>query len=189
VFSPGCDIVPMSKLTRSLPFFQGMFRITIIFEIPTITTPGRHSALGALAVCLRLCLTTAAFSSLLSKFFAIAVVNPHEGITPLVVAPAKWRLDRGSRHPCPPKRIESSSHYLALHLNVPWLSARISQREVSEDEASNAAFLDDISCRAHDCSGYAIFFKVPGNQTHGLVANRSKRRKEQGVDTVLLAPF
>jgi hypothetical protein len=30
---------------------------------------------------------------------------------------------------------------------------------------------------------------VPGNQTHGLVANRSKRRKEHGVDTILLAPF
>ena len=100
----------MPKLTRSPPFFQGMFRITIIFEIPTITTPGRHSAHGALAVCLRLCLTTAAFFSLLSKFFTIAVVDPHETITPLVVAPAKWRLDRGSRHPCPPKRIESSSH-------------------------------------------------------------------------------
>ena len=166
-----------------------MIRIKIIFEIPKITTPGKHLALGALAVCFRLCLMTAAFFSLLRKLFAIAVVDPHEGITPLVIAPAKWRLDRGSRHPGPRKRIESSSHYLALHLNVPWLSARISQREVSEDEASNAAFLDDIPRRAHDCSGYAIFFKVPGNQTHGLVANRSKRRKEHGVDTILLAPF
>jgi len=169
----GCDCVPLSKRTGSPPFFQGIFGITIIFEIPA-TTPGRHSALGALAVSLHLCLTAAAFFSLLSKFFAIAVVDPHEGITPLVVAPAKWRLDCGSRHPCPPKHIESSSQYLALHLNVPWLSARISQREVSEDEASNAAFLDDISRRAHDCSGYAIFFQAPGNQTHGLVANRSE---------------
>ena len=45
-----------------------MFHITIIFEIPSITTPERHSALAALAVCLCLCLTAAAFFSLRASF-------------------------------------------------------------------------------------------------------------------------
>jgi hypothetical protein len=153
---------------------EGMIRITIIFKTPKITTPGKHLALGALAVYLRLCLTTAAFFSLLGKFFAIAVVDPHERITPLVVTPAKWRLDRGSWHPCPLQQIQGRPHDRALHLNVPWLSARISQREVSEDEASNAAFFDDITRRTHYYSGNTIFLKVPGNQTHGLMADRSE---------------
>ena len=154
--------------------FAEMIRIKIIFEIPKITTPGKHLALGALAVCFRLCLMTAAFFSLLRKFFAIAVVDPHESITPLVVTPAKWALDRGSRHPGAFQQIQSRSDDRTLHVNVPWLSARISQREVSEDETSNAAFLDDITRRTHYYSGYTIFLKVPGNQTHGLMADRSE---------------
>jgi len=166
-----------------------MIRIKIIFEIPKITTPGKHLALGALAVCFRLCLMTAAFFSLLRKFFAIAVVDPHEGITPLVALPAKGRLDRGSRHPCPLQQIQGRSYDRALHLNVPGLSARISQWKVSEDETSNAAFLDDIPRRTHYYSGYTIFLQVPGNQTHGLVANRSEGGKKNGIDLVLLAPF
>jgi len=151
-----------------------MIRITAIFEIPQKTTSGKHLALGALAVYLRLCLTTAAVFSLLSKFFAIAVVDPHEGFTPLVVSPAKRRLDRGSRHPCPLQQVQGRSHDRTLHLNVPWLSARIAQGKVSEDEPSNAAFLDDITRRTHDHCGQAVFFQVPGNQTHGLVADRSE---------------
>jgi hypothetical protein len=166
-----------------------MIRIMIIIKIPKKATSGKHLALGALAVPLRLCLTTAAVFSLLGKVFAIAVVDPHEGFTPLVVSPAKWRLDRSSRHPCPLQQVQGRSHDRTLHLNVPWLSARIAQWKVSEDEPSNAAFLDDITRRTHYYSGYTIFLQVPGNQTHGLVADRSEGGKKNGIDLVLLAPF
>jgi len=158
--------------------------------IPT-SPPHRISRL-AIAVpvtFLRFGLPAAALFSLPGERFAVTVVDPHEGVAPLVVAPAKRRLNRGAGHPGPLKQIKGSSHDRALHLGVPGLPAGVSQWEVGEHEAGDAAFLDDVAGRAQYYRRHAVFFEVSGDQTHGLVADRSECREEHGADTILTAPL
>jgi len=44
--------------------------------------------------------------------------------------------------------------------------------------------LDDVLCAAHYYCGDAIFFQMPGGQTHGLVAHRSIGNKNGGISSV-----
>ena len=130
-----------------------------------------------------------AFLSLPGERFAVTVVDPHEGIAPLTVAPAERRLNRGAGHPGPLQQVKASSHDRALHLGIPGLSAWVSQWKVGEHKAGDAAFLDDVAGRAQYYGGHAVPFEVPGDQTHGLVADGSECREEYGIDTILTAPF
>ena len=56
-------------------------------------------------------------------------------------------------------------------------------------KSGDAAFLDDVAGRAHDYCRHAVLLEVSRYQTHGLVADRSKRREEHGIDIVLTAPL
>lgn len=76
---------------------------------------------------------------------------------------------------CGFKKLKRSTNYCALHYRIVRLAARITQREVREDKTRNPALLDNILRRAKHHSGEAISFKMPSDQTHGLVANRSQR--------------
>jgi hypothetical protein len=64
---------------------------------------------------------------------------------------------------------------LALHRGVKRLPAWIAERKVGENEAGDAALLDDVARGADYDRRYAVRFEMTRNQTHGLVANRSKR--------------
>jgi hypothetical protein len=60
---------------------------------------------------------------------------------------------------------------------VPRVATRISQWKICKKETSHSALLNDIPSRANNNSGDFIFFKMPDYQTHGLVTDRSKGRK------------
>lgn len=138
----------------------------------------------------RLCfsLLAAPLFSLPRKCLTIAVVDPHKSIAPLVVFPAKGRLDRGSGHPCSIEKIKAHSHDRALHLSVPGFPAGVSQWEIGENEPRDAAFLYDVPGGTHDDGSDAVLFKVSRNQTHGLVTHRSEPREEHGINGILAAP-
>ena len=148
-----------------------------------------HSVEGGLPPCLYFGLTAATLLAFPGKRLAIALVDPHKRVAPRVVVPAERRLDRCARHPGPIQQIQSASHDRALHLSVPGLPTWISQGKVGEHETGDTALLNDVPRTAHDCRGYAIRLQMPRDQTHGLVANRSKRREEHGVEAVLAAPL
>ena len=126
------------------------------------------------ALFLRFRLLAAAFFSGPGQRFPVAVVDPHEGIAPLVVVPAERRLNRSAGHPGSLQNIQGCTYDRALYLGVPGLPAWVSQGEVGEDKAVDAAFLDDIPGRAHYHGRHAVLLKVPGDQTHGLVTDRSE---------------
>jgi hypothetical protein len=100
----------------------------------------------------------------------------------------KGRLDRGTGHPGLLQKIKGGSHDRVLHFGVPGLPAGVSQGEVGEHEAGDPAFLHDVAGGSHQYRRQAVLFEVPGDQTHGLVADRSEGREEHGVDAVLTAP-
>jgi hypothetical protein len=110
----------------------------------------------------------------LRKGFAIAVIHSEKGVTPRIVFPAERRLDRSARHPGPIQQIKRYSHDRMLHIRVPGLPARISEWKVCEHKASDTALLNDVPLGAHDCCWNSILLQMPSDQTHGLMAHRSK---------------
>ena len=64
---------------------------------------------------------------------------------------------------------------LHLHLYIIWLSAGISERKVGIKISWYATVTDYVVRRADDKRWHMIGFKVAGNQTHGLVTDRSQR--------------
>ena len=65
------------------------------------------------------------------------------------------------------------------------MAARVAQREIREDETRHAAVLDDVEGGSNDDGGDTVGFQISGDQTHGLVADGSKRGQDRGVDVVL----
>jgi len=135
------------------------------------------------------CLKAAAFLPCPGKRLAVAVIHPNEGVTPSIVAPLEGRLNRSSRHPGPVKQVECGTHDRALHIHIPGLPAGISQRKVRKHESGDTALFDDVPSTAHDYGRNPVRLQMPGNQTHGLVAHRSKSREKRGVHAIFTAPF
>jgi hypothetical protein len=123
------------------------------------------------------------------KCLAIAVVHPQEDVTPRIVLPSEWGLDSGTGHPGAIQQKKGTFQDRTLHFRVPRLSAGIPQWKVREYETGNATFFNYVFSATHDHCGDTIGLQMPRYQTHGLVTNRSKRRKKHGVDTVLTAPL
>ena len=112
----------------------------------------------------------------------------HENLAPrLIFRPDKGCLNGCSRLPCRLQQIKRHVYDGALHLFIPGLAKRISQRKIRKKETRYTTFLNNIPGRADNNGGYVIFFEVPGDQTHGLVADRSKRRKDQGINAIRFA--
>ena len=55
--------------------------------------------------------------------------------------------------------------------------------------AGHTAVFDDIDGRTDYHSGYATGFQETGDQTHGLVTNRSQRHQYGDIDLILVAAF
>ena len=73
------------------------------------------------------------------------------------------------------EEIKRDTDYRLLHPRIVGLAARVAEREIREDKTRNSALLDYILRRADHYGGNAVDLQVPGDQTHGLVADRSKR--------------
>ena len=97
------------------------------------------------------------------------------------------RFDGGARLIGRFQNIDRLPDDRALHVDVVWFSARIAERHVGVDEPWYTAMLRDIECRAQDDGRHAFGFEVTGDQTHGLVANRSQRYQQRDVDGILAA--
>ena len=76
-------------------------------------------------------------------------------------------------------------HNACLHVPTPGVAAWIAERKVSEEKARHATVFDDIQRRPNDHRRNAVGFKVAGNQTHGLVADRSYGAQYRAVGSIL----
>ncbi len=134
-------------------------------------------------------LTAAALLACSGQRLAIALVHPEKVVTPRIVSPLERRLDRSARHPGAIQQIERYSHYRPLHVGVPRLSARISEWKIREHKAGYTALLNHVTRGTHDCRGNSTRLQMPCDQTHGLMANRSKRGEKHRVNAILAAPL
>lgn len=82
------------------------------------------------------------------------------------------------------EEIECDTNDCSLHHGVIRLPARVAEGEVREHEAGNPALLDDIPRGADYYGRNAVRFKAAGDQTHGLMADRSKRYEKRNIDSV-----
>ena len=65
-------------------------------------------------------------------------------------------------------------------------AAGVSEREVREEEAGDAAVLGDVAGAADYDGGDAAGFEVTSGQSDGLMADRSDGDEESDVDAVIL---
>ncbi len=116
---------------------------------------------------------------------------PILGTYPVVpLPPARVRLPgKRGRDRCPRTRraleqAQREPHDLALHVGPIRVPARVAERKVDEQEAGDAAMLDDVLGRADDDRRKPVRLQVPRNQTDGLVADRSKRGQNCRIGAV-----
>jgi hypothetical protein len=65
------------------------------------------------------------------------------------------------------------------------VAAGIAQRKVSEEKARHATVFDDVQGRPNDHGRNAVGFEMAGDQTHGLVADRSYGAQDGAVGSIL----
>ncbi len=99
--------------------------------------------------------------------------------------PLKGRLQRRARIARGLKQVERHPDDSPLHVRVIGLAARITKREVGKDKARHAALFDNIARRAEDDRWDTVRFKMPGDQTHGLVTHRSQGDQQGNIDPIL----
>ena len=129
---------------------------------------------------MRDCRVTRAISSRQHNHHPIVALAPTR-----IVFPFKRRSHGGAWHRGGIEQRQRQPHGLSLHVGIPRVSAGVSQREVAENEAGHAAMLHDILGGADDDGGNAVGFEMTGDQTHGLVTDRSKRRQDRRLDLFL----
>lgn len=119
---------------------------------------------------------------------AVRVIDPHVAVSPVLAAPAQRCLHGGFGGECRLDEIEGERSCEVLSVEVAGSPARVSERQVGEDEARNSALFDDVTSGSDDDRRDACGFEVTCDQTHGLMADRSKGNKDDDVDVVFLAP-
>jgi hypothetical protein len=134
-------------------------------------------------------LTAAALLACSGQGLAIALVHPEKGVTPRIVSPPERRLDCSARHPGAIEQLKRYSHYRTLHVSIPRLSARISEWKIREHKAGYTALLNHVTRGTHDCCWNSTCLQMPCDQTHGLMAYRSKSGEKHRVNAILTAPL
>ena len=109
-------------------------------------------------------------------FFPGAVLRPDEG-----------RLHRGAGVLRGFEHAERDVENGALLLYIKGVTAGIAQREVGEDEPGHAHVFHNVLRAPDDDGRNAVCFQVPGDQTHGLVADGSDTGYDRDINTVLPA--
>ena len=61
------------------------------------------------------------------------------------------------------------------------LAPRVPQRKIRPVESWHACMFNDVLCASHDDSGYAVCFKITGDQTDRLMANGSRGHQQSNV--------
>ena len=87
---------------------------------------------------------------------------------------------------CRFKQIKCHLENLPLLLDLPGFTTRTAKWEIDEEETGNTAMLDDVPCSADDNRRDTVFFKMPTDQTHGLMTDRSDRYHDHGIEFVAL---
>jgi hypothetical protein len=82
------------------------------------------------------------------------------------------------------KKVERDANDRALHHWIIRLATGIAERKVREHETRHAALLDYVARGADDDRRNSVGLEVPGNQTHGLMTDRSERHQQRNVDIV-----
>ena len=122
--------------------------------------------------------------------FAVFVRDGEESTAPaLIVAPYGGRLDGGAWHSRLLQEVQGLADDRALHFDVVGAAAGVSEWEVREEEAGDAAVLGDIAGAADDNGGDTVGFEVTSGQSDGLMADGSDGDEEGDVYSVLLARF
>ena len=123
---------------------------------------------------------------------AIVIAHPHKPLPPSFIGftlrPCFWSLHGRPRQPSTLQNFQSATDDLVLHVRIPGLSTGIPKRKVNKQEAWNTAFLDDVPGGPDDNRRNAGGLKMSRDQTHGLVADGSKRNEEGDIDTILAHP-
>ena len=102
-----------------------------------------------------------------------------------VFLPRKWCPHRAPWSRGVGEQSQRQRHNACLHVPTPGVAAWIAERKVSEEKARHATVFDDIQRRPNDHRRNAVGFKVAGNQTHGLVADRSYGAQYGAVGSIL----
>ena len=124
---------------------------------------------------------------LLRRFFRQEWLRFREhALLPRVIGAPLVRIDDGrSRRRRRLEQLETEREHLALHENVERAARRISEREIAEDEARDAAPLDDVARTAEHDGRNTVRFQMPSRQTGGLVTDGSDGRQHGDVHAVL----
>ena len=85
------------------------------------------------------------------------------------------------------EKAERLTHDGQLHGFVAGFATGVTQGKIHVEKAGHAAVLDNVASRAKHHGRQTIGFQVSGNQTHGLVADRSQRYQQGQVNLVLPA--
>ena len=110
----------------------------------------------------------------------------HIRLAPLAgFVPPKGRLQRRKRIARGLKQVERHPDDSPLHGLVARLAARIAEGKVGKDKTRHAALLDNIARRAEDDCGNALRLQMSGDQTHGLVTDRSQGDQQGNIDPIL----
>ncbi len=119
----------------------------------------------------------------------VVIVDGHEGITPIVVAPPLRRLNRCSRRDRRRRNLERERRDVMLHSAVIGLAARVAEREIDEQESRHPCLLDDVAGAPDHHGRDSRCLQPTRSQTHGLVTHRSKWNEQCDVNAVLSTPF
>ena len=141
---------------------------------------------------LGLSLLFTALASCFSKSFTVCIIHVHVTIAPEVVfigCSGKRRLYCSSWLPGLLQQIKYLADQSLLHRNIPWFPAWIPKREINKQKSRHPTFLHNITCRTDYDGADSFGLKMTGNQTHGLVADWSKRDQNGNVHSVFFTPF
>jgi len=129
---------------------------------------------------MRDCRVTRAISSRQHNHHSIVALAPTR-----IILPFKRRSHGGAWHRGGIEQRQRQPHGLSLHVGIPRMPAGVSQREVAENEAGYTAMLHDILGGSDDDGGDTVCFEMTGDQTHGLVTDRSKRCQDCRLGLIL----
>ena len=110
----------------------------------------------------------------------------HIRLPPLAgFVPLKGRLQCRARVTRRLKQVERHADDSPLHVLVVGLATRIAEGKVGKDKARHAALLNNIARRAEDDRGNTLRLQMSGDQTHGLVTDRSQGDQQGNIDPIL----
>ena len=131
-------------------------------------------------------LTLAARPTQCQKSLPLRSIDATVTIAPArVFLPRKGCPRRAPRSCRARERSQCQRHDACLHVATPRVAAGITQRKVGEYKARHAAVFDDVQGGPNDHGRNAVGFEMAGDQTHGLVADRSYGAQYGAVGSIL----